>query len=150
MVLLSVRGLSPAQIAELLECDAGTVRRWISRFNEHGSAALADRPRPGRPRNGGSGLLDRIVVLLERAGPWTVPRLWRYLGRPKLSPRTLYRRLRTVAIWRRPKLVARGDPDRRRRVADITARLRQLPRGALEMTTGRWVYRLRRRLHHPA
>jgi transposase len=59
MVLLSVHGLSPAQIADLLECDASTVRRWIGRFNHHGPAGLADRPRPGRPRLGGPRLLAR-------------------------------------------------------------------------------------------
>jgi transposase len=188
MVLLSVHGLSAAQIADLLECDASTVRRWISRFNHQGPPGLADRPRCGRPRIGGPRLLARITALLEQAGPWTVSRVWQYLGRPKLSLRTLYRRLRIVAIWRRPRLVARGDPDRWRAVASITARLRELPRGALvwatdethvnllphvraswtlrsrrpeigtpgknrqvtvfgalEMTTGQWVYRLGRR-----
>nr|WP_165969566.1 helix-turn-helix domain-containing protein [Nonomuraea terrae] len=125
MVLLSVHGLSPAQIAELLECDASTVRRWIGRFSHHGVAGLADRPRSGRPRIGGPRLLARITALLEQAGPWTVPKLWQYLGRPKLSPPTLYRRLRIVAIWRRPELVARGDPDRWRVVAGIAARLRE-------------------------
>jgi hypothetical protein len=38
-----------------------------------------------------------------------VPRLHRCLGRPRISRRTLYRRLRQVALWRRPKLIARGD-----------------------------------------
>ncbi|MEV8636056.1 IS630 family transposase [Streptosporangium sp. NPDC051023] len=188
MVLLSARGLFAAQIADLLECDAGTVRRWIGRFNRHGSAGLADRPRCGRPCTGGPRLLVRMAALLERAGPWTVPRLWQYLGRPKLSLRTLYRRLRGVAVWRRSKLVARGDPARACVVSEIAARLRALPRGAvvwatdethvhllphiratwtlrhrrpeiatpgknrqvtvfgaLEMTSGRWVYRLGRR-----
>jgi len=37
--------------------------------------------------------------------------------------RTLYRRVRLVAIWRRPKLTARGDPDHDRVVAGIVARL---------------------------
>jgi hypothetical protein len=93
-----------------------------------------------------------------------------------------------VAIWRRPKLTARGDPDHDHVVAGIVARLIKLPRkavvcaedethlnllphvraswtlrgrrpqaptpgknrqvtvlGALELTTGRWVYRLGRR-----
>jgi hypothetical protein len=102
--------------------------------------------------------------------------------------RTLYRRLRLVALWRRPKLTARGDPDHDYVVAGIMARLAQLPRravvcaedethlnllphvrtswtlrgmrpkiptpgknrqvtvfGAIEVTTGRWVYRLGRR-----
>jgi hypothetical protein len=93
-----------------------------------------------------------------------------------------------VAIWRRPKLTARGDPDHDHVVADIVARLLELPRravvlaedethlnlpphvraswtlrgmrpqvltpgtnrkvtvlGAIEVSTGRWVYRLGRR-----
>jgi hypothetical protein len=102
--------------------------------------------------------------------------------------RTLYRRVRLVAIWRRPKLTARGDPYHDHVVAGIVARLIELPRravvlaedethlnllphvraswtprgarpqvltpgknrkitvlGALEMSTGAWVYRLGRR-----
>jgi len=34
-----------------------------------------------------------------------------------------------VAIWRRPKLTARGDPDHDHVVAGIVARLLELPRG---------------------
>ena len=49
MVLLSLYGLPPAQIAELLDCHPATVRRWISRFNREGLAGLADRPRSGSP-----------------------------------------------------------------------------------------------------
>ena len=93
-----------------------------------------------------------------------------------------------MAVWRRPKLTARGDPDHDHVVAGIVARLLELPRGsavlaedethlnllphvraswtlrgrrpevltpgknrkvtvlgALEVTTGAWVYRLGRR-----
>jgi transposase len=188
MVLLSLHGLSAAQIAELLECHPATVRRWISRFSAEGLAGLAGRPRSGRPLLGGKRLARRIAALLDRPGPWTLPRLWRYLGRPQVSMRTLYRRVRQVAVWRRPKLTARGDPDHDHVVAGIVARLIELPRkavvlaedethlnllphvraswtprgarpqiptpgnnrqvtvfGAIEMTTGRWVYRLGRR-----
>ena len=96
--------------------------------------------------------------------------------------------MRLVAIWRRPKLTARGDPYHDHVAAQIVARLIQLPRravvlaedethlnllphvraswtlrtarpqvptpgknrqvtvfGALEITTGAWVYRLGRR-----
>ncbi len=185
MVLLSLHGLSAAQIAELLECHPATVRRWIGRFSTEGLAGLADRPRSGRPPLGGKRLTRRIAALLDRPGPWTLPRIWRYLGYPQVSLRTLYRRVRRVAVWRRPKLIARGDPDHDHVVAGIVARLIELPRravvlaedethlnllphvraswtrrgarpqiltpgtnrqvtvyGALEMTTGRWVYRL--------
>jgi hypothetical protein len=96
--------------------------------------------------------------------------------------------VRLVAIWRLPKLTARGDPDHDHVVAGIVARLLELPRravvlaedethlnllphvraswtlrsarpevltpgknrkvtvlGAIEVSTGRWVYRLGRR-----
>jgi transposase len=188
MVQLSLQGLSPAQIGGLLDCHPATVRRWISRFNTEGMAGLADRPRSGRPRLGGRRLASRIAALLDRPGPWTLPRIWRCLGRPQVSMRTLYRRVRQVAVWRRPKLIARGDPDHDHVVAGVVARLIELPRravvlaedethlnllphvraswtprgarpkiptpgtnrqvtvyGAIEMTTGQWVYRLGRR-----
>jgi transposase len=188
IVLLSAHGLAPAQIADLLDCHPATVRRWISRFNREGPAGLADRLRCGRPALGGRQLTSRIAALLDRPGPWTLPRIRRYLGWPQISMRTLYRRVRLVAIWRRPKLTARGDPDHDHVVAGIVARLTGLPRrpvvpaedethlnllphvraswtlrgarpqiptpgknrqvtvfGAIEVTTGEWVYRLGRR-----
>jgi transposase len=55
MVLLSLHGLPPSQIAALLDCHPATVRRWISRFNDEGAAGLADRPRCGRPGWAASG-----------------------------------------------------------------------------------------------
>jgi hypothetical protein len=188
MVLLSLHELPAAQIAALLDCHPATVRRWIGRFNREGLAGLADRPRSGRPALGGRQLASRIAALLRRPGPWTLPRIRRYLGWPQLSGRTLYRRVKLVAIWRRPKLTARGDPDHDHVVAGIMARLLELPRravvlaedethlnllphvraswtlrgarplvptpgknrqvtvlGAVEVSTGAWVYRLGRR-----
>jgi len=127
MVLLSLHELPPAQIAGLLDCHPSTVRRWISRFNQEGAAGLADRPRCGRPRLGGPRLTRRITALLGRPGPWTLPRIRRYLGWPQVSMRTLYRRVRLVAGWRRPKLIARGDPYHDHVVAGIVARLLELP-----------------------
>jgi transposase len=131
MVLLSLHGLSPAQIAGLLECHPATVRRWIGRFNAGGLAGLADRPRCGRPPLAGRRLTRRIAALLARPGPWTLPRIARYLGWPQVSSRTLYRRVRQVAVWRRPRLTARGDPDHDQAVAGIVARLLELPRRAV-------------------
>jgi len=49
------------------------------------------------------------------------PRLWQRLGRPAISQRTLHRRVREVACWRRTRLVAKGDPDR----DQVLAALRQ-------------------------
>jgi len=131
MVLLSLLGLAPGQVGELLDCHPATVRRWIGRFNAEGMAGLADRPRSGRPPLGGRRLPGRITALLARPGPWTLPRIRQHLGYPQVSMRTLYRRVRLVAIWRRPKLTARGDPYHDHVVAGIVARLIELPRRAV-------------------
>jgi hypothetical protein len=73
-------------------------------------ADLPDRPRSGRPPSGGATLTSRIATLLATPGPWTIRRVWRHLGHPAVSLRTVWRRTRTVARWRRPRLVASGDP----------------------------------------
>jgi transposase len=54
MILLSHQGLSAAAIAGLLGCDPATVRRWIHRYNTHGSSGLADRPSASGPCAAGS------------------------------------------------------------------------------------------------
>jgi hypothetical protein len=68
MILLSQQDWPATKIAELLGCDPRTVRRWVHRYNEEGTSALADRPRVGRPRLG-SRRLGR-----GSAGCWTSPK----------------------------------------------------------------------------
>jgi hypothetical protein len=102
------------------------VRRWIHRYNQDGTAGLADHPRSGRPRLGG-----RIRRLLAQPQAWTISRLWQQLGRPAMSQRTLHRRVHEVARWRRPRLVAKGDPDRDQVLAALHQQLRELPAGAV-------------------
>ena len=184
MILLSQHGCSAAQIASLLACDPCTVRRWIHRYHQHGVDGLSDRPRAGRPRLGSPRLGERIVRLLAEPKAWTIGRLWkrlgrpamslrtlhrrvgevaawrrprlgsprlgdrigrllaqprawtigllhRYLGHPAISLHTLHRRVREVAAWRRPRLVAKGDPDRDQVLADLHQQLNQLPKGAV-------------------
>jgi transposase len=131
MILLSHRDWPPAAIAELLGCDPATVRRWIHRYNQDGVSGLTDRPRPGRPRLGSPRLGERIARLLTDPTAWTIARLWKRLGRPAMSLRTLHRRVREVAAWRRPRLVAKGDPDRDQILADLHQQLSDLPTGAV-------------------
>jgi transposase len=131
MVVLSVAGMPPAQIADLLDYHPATVRRWLHRYHRDGIAGLPDRPRPGRPRLGGPALAARITALLAAPGPWTIRRLWHRLGRPALSRPTLWRRTRTVARWRRPRLVAKGDPDHAAICARIRRRVARLPAGSV-------------------
>jgi transposase len=131
MVVLSGRGWSASAIAELLGYDPVTVRRWIRRFDRHGVAGLADRPRPGRPRLGSPKLGQRICRLLARRRAWTIPLLHLYLGRPAMSLRTLRRRVREVARWQRPRLVAKGAPDAAQVTAGVRAAIAALPTGAV-------------------
>ncbi len=131
MLVLSLHGWAPAQIAELLGDDPATVRRWIHRSHRDGLAGLADRPRPGRPRLGSPGLGQRIRRLLAQPTAWTIARLSQRLGRPAMSLRTLQRRTREVARWRRPRLVATGDPDRDQLLATLRQTIAALPHGAV-------------------
>jgi transposase-like protein len=128
MVLLSLQGLAAAQIAVLLDCHPATVRRWISRFNDEGLAGLADRP-PVRAAPAGRAAVDRADRRaagppgpVDRAADPAVPGL---AAGQHAHP---VRRVRLVAIWRRPRLTARGDPAHDHVVAGIMARLLELPR----------------------
>ena len=92
MILLSQQGWTPAAIAGLLGYDPATVRRWIHRYQCHGASGLADRPRSGRPRIGSHRLGQRIGRLLTQPKAWTIPRLWKQLGRPApADPRPAHR-----------------------------------------------------------
>jgi transposase len=131
MIWLSVRGLSASEIARLFEYDAHTVRRWINRYNEQGVAGLEDRPRSGAPRLGGRQLGRRIRILLREPRAWTVKQLWVRLGRPGMSLATLARRVREQATWRRPRLVAKGDPEEAARLAALHQEIAALPEKAV-------------------
>jgi transposase len=131
MILLSQQRWTATEIAELLGCDPRTVRRWVHRYNHQGAHSLADRRRPGRPRLGSPRLGARIRRLLAQPRAWTIPLLHRYLGRPAISLHTLHRRVREVATWRRPRLVAKGDPDRDQILAGLRQAIADLPQGAV-------------------
>jgi hypothetical protein len=47
MILLSQHGWPASQIADLLGYDPSTVRRWIHRYQRHGTGGVADRPVTG-------------------------------------------------------------------------------------------------------
>jgi transposase len=131
MVLLSAGGMPASEIGALLHYDPATVRRWITRHGLEGFDGLPDRPRCGRPRLGSPGLGARIRTLLGTPKAWTTARIWRALGRPPLSLRTVYRRVREQARWCRPRLIAKSDPDRDTICAGIRTQLAALPAGAV-------------------
>jgi transposase len=131
MIWLSLQGWPPVQIAVVLGYHPATVRRWIERYNAEGIAALTDRPRPGAPRLGSPTLGMRIRRLLARPQAWTIGRIWRALGRPAMSLYTVHRRVREQARWRRPRLVAKGDPEAEQITAGIRAAISELPAGSV-------------------
>jgi transposase len=131
MIWLSLRGLTASEIAALFEYDPRTVRRWIDRYNHGGVAGLEDRPRSGAPRLGSAGLGRRIRMLLREPGAWTVRELRRRLGYPAMSLATLARRVREQASWRRPRLVAKGDPEEAAVLAALHREIAALPEGAV-------------------
>lgn len=131
MVVLSAGGMPAAEIAALLHYSPVTVRRWIARHDTEGVAGLPDRPRSGRPRLGSPRLGQRITALLRTPRAWTTARIWRALGRPRISLRTCYRRIREQARWARPRLIAKGDPDRDEICASIRTQVTALPEGSV-------------------
>ena len=131
MILLSADGLPAADIGDLLHYNPATVRRWIARHDAEGLAGLPDRPRPGRPRIGSPRIGDRIDALLATPKAWTTARIWRALGRPKMSLRTCYRRIREQAHWATPRLIAKGDPDHDTICADLRDQIAALPAGSV-------------------
>jgi hypothetical protein len=48
MILLSQQRWTPTEIAELLGCDPRTVRRWVHRYNQHGTNGLTELTRSVR------------------------------------------------------------------------------------------------------
>jgi transposase len=130
MILLSAAGYPAVSIAELVGYDPRTVRRWIERFVVEGVDGLPDRSRTGRPGSTArvAGRLSTLLAQPKEA--WTVPRLARAL-RWSASSSTLRRRLRGLAQWRRPRLVAKGDSETPLRWAAVRRALRQLPAHAV-------------------
>ncbi len=122
MVLLSARGYTVLEIAELFEVGEDTVRTWLHRYQERGPDGLVDCPRSGRsPKDC---LARQIVDAQMHNSPranglvqacWTVGLLAAFLAarfRLALSARTVRRHLHASGWrWARPRLdVATHDP----------------------------------------
>lgn len=131
MVLLSAGGMPASEIAVLLHYDPATVRRWITRHDLEGLSGLPDRSRSGRPRIGSPRIGARIRALLVTPKAWTTTRIHHGLGRPQVSLRTLYRRIREQAVWARPRLIAKGHPEHDTVCQRIREQVAALPAGSV-------------------
>ena len=87
MVLLSARGYTVEQIAEIFGVGEDVIRKWLRRYEREGPPGLDDRPRPGRPPKE---RLARHLVDAQASNPpcnnglvqgcWTVGLLAAFLG----------------------------------------------------------------------
>ena len=128
MVLLSARGYTVPQIAELFEVGPGVVRTWLHRYQQAGAAGLEDRRRPGGPPR--DRLARQIVDTQASQSPravglvqacWTVGLLTAFLlarFQLALSPSSVRRHLKASGWrWARPRLApARHAPVGQRKV----------------------------------
>jgi transposase len=135
MVLLSSRGDTIAQIAEIFAVGQDVVRDWLHRYQQGGPAGLEDRPRSGRlPRD----RLARQIVDAQAGqapdcsglvqGFWTAPLLAAFLAARfglVLSASSVRRCLRAAGWrWARPRLAPATHAPGEQRKADPAAALK--------------------------
>ena len=120
-LLLVAQGQTMAEAACRCHVDRFSVQRWLEQYGaRRDAAALADRPRSGRPRQSSRLTPRRLAAVLARdprrcgyqATSWTVPLLAHYLAAQDgiaIGARTLRRRLHEAGYrWKRPGYVYVG------------------------------------------
>lgn len=135
MMLLSDRGHSAFDIADLHDVTHPTVYKWMDRFDEEGPEGLFDREREGRPRKIDEEVEREIEKLLQRdptdegenASRWTTPRIAEYLERElgvDVHPETVREALKRLEYsWTRPRRRLRKGPDYEERLAELADRI---------------------------
>jgi transposase len=135
LVLLSSRGYTVEQIAEIFGVGEDVVRKWLHRYEQRGPRGLDDRPRPGRPPKH---RLARHIVDAQASNPpcnnglvhgnWTVGLLAAFLAtrfRLVLSPGSVRRYLRQAGWrWARPRLALATHAPRGQRKEDPATHLK--------------------------
>lgn len=135
MVLLSARGYTVPQIAQVFDCGTDVVRQWLHRYRERGAAGLEDLPRSGRPPK------DRLaapIIDAQASQPptcagyvqtrWTVPLLTAFLavrfGLTLSASRVRHYLHATGWRWARPRLAPATHAPARQRKQDPAAPLK--------------------------
>jgi transposase len=132
MVLLSARGYSVRQLAEIFDVGEDVVRTWLHRYEQAGPAGLEDRPRPGRPPRE---RLARQIIDAQASNPpcnsglvqgcWTAVLLTAFLAARfglALSPPSVRRYLHQAGWrWARPRLAPATYAPRHQRRSDPAA-----------------------------
>ncbi|HVC33341.1 MAG TPA: IS630 family transposase [Chloroflexota bacterium] len=150
MVLLSGRGYSVPQIAQIHDCGHDVVRIWLHRYEREGVKGLEDEPKSGRPPK--DPLARHIVDAQAGQSPecsghvqtcWTVALLTGFLAvrfHLALSGSSVRRYLKQMEWrWARPRLAPasllrrKRDPDTDAKRAAIADALVQVARGAAHL-----------------
>lgn len=140
-IRLSARGYSVPEVADILGCNAQSVRNWFDAFELGGVAALLDRPRSGRPVVA-THVYRRRLVRAIRSDPmkfgypftvWTITRIRAHLARD-LNILLSESRVRQIMkeeglVFKRPKhsLAGKRDADAFAEVRDILDRAKKSP-----------------------
>ena len=124
MVLLSARGRSAYDIADIHGVSDPTIYKWIERFDDEGPDGLYDREREGRPRKIDHEADAELLRVLDADDPteegyefsrWTVPRLTEHLRREmgiEVHPETVREALHRLRFsYTRPRRQLAADPN---------------------------------------
>jgi transposase len=110
MVLLAVeKGLTAAEIGDLVRADEQTVRRWLKRYQTQGLDGLYDSPRPGGPRKVTEAYLSELIEVVRHQPTtfqlpftsWTHERLADFMAKRTgiaVNPETVRLHLRAAGI----------------------------------------------------
>lgn len=131
LILLSSRGYSAPDIADLHDVTHPMVYKWMERFDEEGPSGLYDREREGRPPKLDEEAEEELRCVL--AGPpteegyemtrWTTPTLAEHLKRETgadVHPETVRGALGRLGFsWKRPRRRLSKDPCYKERMAEV-------------------------------
>jgi transposase len=125
MVLLAAeQGLTPQQIATIVQMSDQSVRNWIRRYRHHGLSGLLDRPRPGAPHKVTAAFFERLLQIV-RLRPrsldlpfsvWTLERLKDFMANETgidVHHETIRRKLNAggVVLSRPQHKISSPDPE---------------------------------------
>jgi transposase len=135
IIMHCMQGHSVSDIAQSLRVRPNTVIDWRRRFEHEGVTGLADRPRPGKPRQYGADFRKQVLAVLEAPPPkgqavWDGPAVARYL---KTSVHAVWRVLRKegVCLSRQRSWCVSTDPEFSAKAADIVGLYLNPPEKAL-------------------
>lgn len=125
LILLSAQRYSVPELAGLFTWSRATVRFWLRRFEQAGSAGLRDAPRAGRPRTVTAAVEATLSALLQQdpqridprflATCWTTAMLVLLCAAQlhlTVGRSTIRSALQRVGLrWRRPRLAMPRAPD---------------------------------------